>query len=99
MKSKKPYSRRISSEEAKKGYVLVLKNALSMFPAQGKPFELHGGTQPRKAAVESYHCQCQGPDLPHDHYFIRWEGLKRGDRVTISKDEKNAGTYSLHIRK
>ncbi len=91
------FFRRVSAEEVKKGYVFVLKDKLSFFPAVGKPFDLKSGKVEKKASVESYHCECRGPQLPHDHYFIRWEGLRFGDKVTIQKDVKAEDTYQLAI--
>ena len=91
------YFRRLSGEEVKKGYVFVLKDKLSFFPAVGKPFELHSNKTQKKASVESYHCTCRGPQLPHDHYFIRWEGLRFGDKISIEKDKKAENTYQLSI--
>jgi hypothetical protein len=91
------FSRRLSAEEVKKGYIFVLKDKLSFFPAAGKPFDLHAGKTEKKATVESYHCTCRGPQLPHHHYFIRWEGLRFGDKIAIEKDKKAENTYQLSI--
>lgn len=96
MKSKVNYSRKISTEEAREGYIMILKNRLSLFPSRGKPFDVKEGNVVKKARVESYSCTCQGPDLPHDHYFIRWEGLKKGMNVTLSKGETE---QEYHITK
>lgn len=93
------FSRRLSAEEVKKGYIFVLKDKLSFFPAVGKPFELLSDKEKKQAYVESYHCTCRGPQLPHDHYFIRWEGLRFGDRISIEKDKKAEKTYRLSIRR
>ncbi|MGB2868686.1 MAG: hypothetical protein WBD36_09555 [Bacteroidota bacterium] len=87
MKPPISYSRRISTEEAREGYIMILKNRLSLFPPRGKPFDIKEGDVVKHASVESYSCTCQGPDLPHDHYFIRWEGLKKGMKVTLAKSE------------
>ena len=97
MEDEKPYKRRISSEEVKKGYVFVLKDKLDYFPSTGKPFELRTDAKSKEARVETYRCTCRGPELPHDHYFIRWEGLKFGDKVTIEKEEGESPKYSLTI--
>jgi hypothetical protein len=92
------YSRRISSEEAREGYILVLKSRLSSFPALGTGFELVEHGRPTRVRVESYPCSCRGPDLPHEHYFIRWKGLKPKDRVEIRKDPRKHGTYLIRVR-
>ena len=93
------YFRKLSAEEVKKGYIFVLKDRLSFFPALGKPFELQSGKDQKNAYVESYHCTCRGPQLPHEHYFIRWEGLRFGDKVSIEKDKKVEKTYHLSIKR
>jgi hypothetical protein len=54
------YERKISSEESKNGYFLVLKNKLLCFPSIGSPFSVKVGRREKKAAVESYHCECGG---------------------------------------
>jgi hypothetical protein len=89
------FARKLSAEEVKKGHIFVLKDKLSFFPAAGKPFDLHSDKVQKKASVESYHCTCRGPQFPHDHYFIRWDGLRFGDRISIAKDKKAENTYLL----
>lgn len=91
----KNFSRKISSEEFKKGYIFVLKDQLSFFPPRGKPFTMHKGEEAKRVFVESYSCTCRGPQLKHEHFFIRWEGVKFGEKITITKDEKNAEQYTL----
>lgn len=97
MQSAQRYTRRISTEEAREGYILVLKNKLSFFPHRGKPFLLKGAREQRIATVESYRCQCQGPDFPHEHYFIRWPALWRGALVTVTRLETPEPTYSIEL--
>ncbi len=80
MPKKHGYVKRISSEEVQEGYVLVLKDKLSVFPAPRKAFNLVNGGALRRVSVESYPCQCRGPELPHEHYFVRWSGLKQGQK-------------------
>jgi hypothetical protein len=41
MSDQESFARKISAEEAKKGYVFVLKDKLSFFPSSGKPFTLN----------------------------------------------------------
>jgi hypothetical protein len=88
------YSRKISSKEAKEGFIFILKNKLNFFPPLKSEFNLINNNSPREVKVESYPCTCQGPDKPHDHYFIRWEGLNTGDRIEITKEGDN---YILKI--
>lgn len=87
------YSRKISSEEAKKGYIFVLRDKLSFFPLRGKLFTLCERDYEKRVMVDSYQCTCRGPQLPHDHYFIRWEGLRFGEKISITRDKKDADRY------
>lgn len=86
MKANTTYSRKISAKEAKLGFIFVLKNKSSLFPPMGIRFILVNGDSPWEVELESYPCTCRGPDKPHEHYFIRWNGLKTGDKVKISKE-------------
>jgi len=97
VKGKNVYSRRVSSEEAREGYLLVLKNKLRFFPPLGTDFDIVQDHVISKAKVESYRCACRGPDLPHEHYFIRRMGLKARDRVEIREDPERQGRYVLKI--
>ena len=72
------YERTITSLEAEQGYIFVLKNKRSFFPEEGSTFSITYGPKKKKAKIESYHCECQGPDKPHEHYFVRWSGLAKG---------------------
>ncbi len=77
------YERKISAEEAAESYVMILKDRLDFFPPIGETFQLDGAP----AKVESRHCECRGPEKPHEHYFIRRAGLAKGQRVTITRNE------------
>src|SRR5229473_2086648 len=74
MPQKDVYSKKITSEEEQKNFVLVLKDRLSFFPDEGETFKLIHNGQPRKAKIESYPCSCRGPDQPHSHYFVMLRG-------------------------
>ena len=93
------YSKKITSEEEQKRFVLVLKDRLSFFPAEGKSFRLIHNGRPGKARVQSYPCSCRGPDEPHSHFFVKTSGLKAGDRVIIQRDAKGASRYFLQIKR
>ncbi len=95
MSAKSIYSRKISRAEAKEDFIFVLKNKLSFFPPIGNTFKLVIDELSKEVKVESYPCTCRGPDRPHEHYFIRWEGLKTGDKVEITKNSENK--YNLQI--
>jgi hypothetical protein len=98
MPQKDVYSKKITSEEEQKNFVLVLKDRLSFFPEEGETFKLIHDGQPRKARIESYPCICRGPDQPHSHYFVKSKGLRAGDRVTIQRDVKGGGRYFLQVQ-
>jgi len=99
MPKEQHYARKISAEEARKGYIFVLKDKLSFFPSTGKSFALCEHEQEKKVIVQSYQCTCRGPELPHEHYFIRWDGVRFGERITITKDKKVAERYNLRSKK
>lgn len=86
------YTRKPSAEEASEGYLLILKDKLGLFPAIGEPFDVLDGADRRRAKVDAEHCECRGPELPHDHYKLRLPGLEKGHTVTIRRD---GDTYRL----
>lgn len=91
------YSRKISTKESEEDFIFILKNKLSFFPEYGEKFKLSDGDLSKQIKVESYPCTCRGPENPHEHYFIRWEGLEAGDKVEITKDNENPTKYNLKI--
>jgi len=93
MSNDESYTRKISSEEAREGYIFILKNRLSLFPPIGKSFTIVDRGNTKRAVLESYHCTCRGPERAHDHYIIKWAGLRRGDKITIGRDKQNPGRY------
>ncbi len=88
------YSRKISAKEVQEGFIFILKNRLNFFPELGDEFKLIDDDLIKEVSVESYPCTCRGPDLPHEHYFIRWEGLMVGDRIKIIR-ESEENNYRL----
>ena len=96
MNSKNMYSRKISSTEADNDFIFILKNKLSFFPELGNIFELTDDNLTKEVKVESYPCTCRGPERPHEHYFIHWEGLESGDKIEITKDHEDK--YILKIK-
>jgi hypothetical protein len=93
------YSKKVTSEEAREGYVLVLKNQLSFFPGAGRTFRLVRDGRSTRVKVESYHCTCRGPEEPHRHFFIRSKGLKTGDQVIVRKDGSKDARYMLLVHR
>lgn len=79
------YERKISSEEAAEGYVLVEKGALNFFPAIGQAFALTEGGETASLKVEARDCECRGPEKPHQHCFIRRGGLAKGSRLRFTR--------------
>jgi hypothetical protein len=99
MSSKNKYSRKISSKEANNNFIFILKNKLSFFPPLGEVFELKAENSSCKVRVESYPCICRGPNLPHEHYFIKWEGLETGAKLEIKRNTSKNKEYHLKIVK
>ncbi len=89
------YSRKISSKESQEGFIFILKGRLSFFPKLGHEFKLANDGLTREVSVEEYPCTCRGLDLPHEHYFIRWEGLNVGNRIKIIKESEEEDKYRL----
>lgn len=94
---KNSYSRKISGKEADNNFIFILKNNLSFFPPLGDNFVIKGNDVSCEVQVESYPCTCRGPDLPHEHYFIKWEGLEAGNKLEITKDSSKNNEYYLKI--
>jgi hypothetical protein len=86
------YTRKVSGEEAREGYLLVEKTKLGLFPREGERFSLEG----HDAVVESYACTCRGPDRPHRHWLVRLGGLMAGETVEVVAGDD--GRYSLRRR-
>jgi hypothetical protein len=99
MSTKNIYSRKISSKEAKEGFIFILKNKLPFFPALKNNFILEEEDLPQEVRVDSYPCTCRGPDRPHEHYFIPWKGLEAGNKIEITKSDYNEDKYLIKIYK
>lgn len=91
------YVRTISDEEARNGYFMVVKDRLSFFPLPGTPFELCYGSTVQQAKVESHRCECRGHEKPHEHYFVRFHGLKPGDRIIVRRDPRQPNRYCVSV--
>ena len=89
------YSRKVSAEEEREGYLMVLKDRLSFFPPLRESFALEIDGTERVATVDSYRCECRGPDKPHEHYFLRLPGLRKGEQVSIIHRADDA--YSVEV--
>ena len=93
------YRRKISGEEAKERYILIVKGGLDFFPKLGKPFTLKVKDKKYKTYLESFDVWTMGPKKPKHHYKIDakpfWEifSFHFGQTVTIKKE--TAKTYVL----
>ncbi len=93
------YRRKISGEEARERYIMILKNALDFFPKIGKPFKLKVKDKEVDIYVEAVECWCMGPKKPHSHYRLDakkfWEihPIQFGKMITIKKEADEV--YSL----
>ncbi len=92
MMAKNIYSRKISTKEADNGFIFILKNKISFFPDLNQEFMLGD----EEVCVQSYPCTCRGPERPHKHFYIRWKGLKAGDKIKIIKNDSD-DLYQLKI--
>jgi hypothetical protein len=91
------YERTISSLEAERGYFLILKDRLDLFPKVGSSFSLSNGHSRRQAKIESYRCECMGPERPHEHYYVRWAGLAKGDHLMVHRSLRNKELFTIQI--
>ena len=93
MSFKDNYSRKISSKEAGKGFIFILKSSLSFFPPLNHKFKLINGEISNEVSIKSYPCTCRGADRPHEHYFIQFEGLEAGNKIEITKNDMDEKYY------
>ena len=93
MNPKDNYSRKISSKEAEKGIIFILKNRLSFFPPLNHKFELIDEEILKEVSLLSYPCTCRGLDRPHEHYFIEFKGLEAGNKIEITKNDIDEKYY------
>jgi hypothetical protein len=79
----KSYVRKVGAEEVRLSRVAVMKSALGFFPPVGTAFDATIDDHPGRLELEAYHCECRGPEKPHEHWFIRWPGLVAGQTVSF----------------
>ena len=70
MGSKRPYERRISPEEARERYILVLQSRLGFFPAVVPPFEPKFCGRRRRVHVQARPSPSRGPPKPQQHNLL-----------------------------
>lgn len=91
-KEKGRYTRRLSLDEARESYILISKDALSLFPPPGETFKATLNGEDVELKVEAVPCTCRGPDKPHDHHHLSLGTagaalrLRRGTVARITKD-------------
>jgi hypothetical protein len=93
------YRRKISAEEARERYILVLKNSMDFFPKLGKSFTLKVKDKEMEMFLEPVEVWSMGPKKPRYDYRIDakkfWDifPLHFGKTVTITKEDEKV--YSL----
>lgn len=89
------FRRKLSAEEARESYIMILKRDLDFFPKVGKPFKLNVGSKDFDTHIQSIECWCQGPKKPHSHYRIDTKPFRDlvdfhwGTKITIEKKDEN----------
>lgn len=73
---------------------MVTKDGLGVFPAVGESFPLVHAGKRQSVALEAVDCTCRGADKPHQHYRIRWAGLRAGQCIRVTKAD---GVYELAL--
>ncbi len=88
------YRRKISAEEARERYILILKNALDLFPKLGKAFTLKVADKEIEMFLEPIEVWSMGPKKPRYDYRIDakkfWDvfPLHFGKSITITREEE-----------
>lgn len=89
------YRRRISAHEAQTGRFMVLRSALKQFPPIGEEFTIILNSRRHRTQVEAEHCTCRGPEKPHEHYFVPFPGLQKGDIIELAPDPEDRSRYIM----
>ncbi|MBI5949054.1 MAG: hypothetical protein HY875_13020 [Chloroflexi bacterium] len=97
MASAKAYERKVSKEEAKESYLLIEKAKLGYFPPEGQPFAIRFEGVGLPARIESYACECRGPELPHRHWFLRLPALTAGKRARVELQQGARYVYEVTL--
>lgn len=90
------FTRKISGEELKERFIMVVKSDLEFFPKLGKPFKLKVKDKQFEVFVRTHDVWSVGPKKPLQTYRIDakmfWDifPLHFGQKVTISKKGKAA---------
>src|ERR1700687_414439 len=88
--SRSTYRHRLSSEDVRKGRILITKDAWKLFPEPGAPVHLRIGARRFDAEIQAEKCMCVPPEHEHYHLFCkalkRQSGFKSGALGVIPKD-------------
>lgn len=94
------YKRKISGEEARERFVMIMKNSLDFFPKIGKPFTLKISDKEIEMHVDAVECWCMGPKKPHAHYRLDakkfWDvfPIQFGKTITITRESDESYTLA-----
>ena len=94
------YKRKISGEEAKDRYIMIVKHNLDFFPKLGKPFKLKIKNKEFETYIESVDVYTVGPKKPQHVYRIDtkpfWDifSFHFGQIITITKNSDKEFTLS-----
>jgi len=94
------YKRKISGEEAKDRYILIVKHSLDFFPKLGKPFKLKIKNKEIETYIEPVDVYTMGPKKPQQIFRIDakpfWSDFSFhfGQTITITKKADKLFTLS-----
>ena len=69
------YEKTLSQSEVLNKQIIIVKQALKLFPKPWKDFTLYVGKEKLTTHIESISCTCTGIQMPHQHYLLRDENL------------------------
>lgn len=76
MAEKNVYTRRLSGEEIKGRFIMVMKKDLKFFPKIGTDFKLKVNDREFETRIDAVECWCMGPRKPHSHYHIKYDHIR-----------------------
>ena len=87
-KAPKPYRRRLTIAERKRGYLVLNPRRRLFFPAEGVPFKIKIDDESFETTVEVIRSLDAGPRDPREHYHIhlpRIREMPKGTIVTVAR--------------
>jgi hypothetical protein len=89
------YERRIGAEEEERGFIAVMKSDIGVFRPSGRP-----STARSEGSANSFRSsrtlRVPGPEKPHEHWFIHWPGIRRGQTVTFVREGESTFTVTVN---